>query len=125
MHKLLLRKHQSSIFHRLRDAIRRHPKLRASPPSARNRRFYSARPRQDTDLWIPAKRSPGSPLQSTPGPVPGTVPFPGKRKASDKRNLPYFRIWKSLTYSNRLRPALRRLYKGNLNAKARDRHFKT
>ncbi|WZZ44761.1 hypothetical protein YC2023_041020 [Brassica napus] len=55
---------------------------------------------------------------------PGPPPSPGKRKASDKENLPYFRIWKSLTYSNRLRPALRRLYKGNLNPEARDRHFK-
>ncbi|KAF3506953.1 hypothetical protein F2Q69_00006018 [Brassica cretica] len=75
----------------------------------------------------------GSPLGGTPVlryevlrvRSPGPPPSPGKRKASDKENLPYFRIWKSLTYSNRLRPALRRLYKGNLNPKARDRHFKT
>uniref|UniRef100_M4F6Q2 Uncharacterized protein n=1 Tax=Brassica campestris TaxID=3711 RepID=M4F6Q2_BRACM len=52
-------------------------------------------------------------------------PSPWKGKTSDKENLPYFRIWKSLTYFNRLRPALRRLYKGNLNPRARDRHFKT
>ncbi|KAF3599199.1 hypothetical protein F2Q69_00035048 [Brassica cretica] len=55
----------------------------------------------------------------------GPPPSPGKRKTSDKENLPYFRKWKSLTYSNRLRPALERLYKGNLNPKAEDRYFKT
>ncbi|KAF2546184.1 hypothetical protein F2Q70_00022305 [Brassica cretica] len=82
-------------------------------------------PRQDTGLWVPAKRNPGSPLWSSPGPVPRPPPSPGERKTSDKENLPYFRIWKSLTYSNRLRPALRRLYKGNLNPRARDRHFET
>ncbi|KAF3558389.1 hypothetical protein F2Q69_00014125 [Brassica cretica] len=75
---------------------------------------------------IPARRNPGSPLRSTPGPVPRTAPSPpGKWKTSDKENLPYFRIWKTLTCSNRLRPALGRLYKGNLNPKARDRHFET
>ncbi|KAF3562123.1 hypothetical protein DY000_02014309 [Brassica cretica] len=75
----------------------------------------------------------GSPLEGTPVPryevlrvwSPGPPPSPGKRKTYDKENLPYFQIWKSLTYSNRLRPVLRRLYKGNLNPKARDRHFKT
>ncbi|KAF3565954.1 hypothetical protein DY000_02015625 [Brassica cretica] len=74
---------------------------------------------------IPAKRNPGSPQWSFPGPVPGSPHSPGKWKTSDKENLPYFRIWKSLTYSNRLRPALGRLYKGNLNPKARDRHLET
>ncbi|KAF3575419.1 hypothetical protein DY000_02030842 [Brassica cretica] len=75
----------------------------------------------------------GSPLRGTPVPryevlrvrSLGPPPSPGKRKTSDKENLPYFRIWKSLSYSNRLRPTLRRLYKWNLNPKARDRHFKT
>ncbi|KAF3501005.1 hypothetical protein F2Q69_00042129 [Brassica cretica] len=76
-------------------------------------------------LRIPAGKDPGSLLRSTPGLVPRTAPSPGKRKTYDKENLPYFRIWKSLTYSNRLRHVLRRLYKGNLNPKARDRHFKT
>ncbi|KAF2534792.1 hypothetical protein F2Q70_00029563 [Brassica cretica] len=68
-----------------------------------------------------------SPLRGTPGPRYEVLrvrsdrpPSPGKRKTSDKENLPYFRIWKSLTYSNRLRHDLRRLYKGNLNPKARD-----
>ncbi|KAF3595132.1 hypothetical protein DY000_02021698 [Brassica cretica] len=75
----------------------------------------------------------GSPLGGTPFPryevlrvlSLGPPPSPGKRKTSDKENLPYFRICKNLTYSNRLRLALRRLYKGNLNPKARGRHFKT
>ncbi|KAF3602315.1 hypothetical protein F2Q69_00035291 [Brassica cretica] len=57
----------------------------------------------------------GSPLGSTPGPVPGITPSSGKWKTSDMDNLPYFRIWKSLTYSNRLRPTSRRLYKGKSN----------
>ncbi|KAF2571502.1 hypothetical protein F2Q70_00002826 [Brassica cretica] len=74
---------------------------------------------------IPARRNPGSPLWSFPSPVPGSSPSFGKWKTSDKENLSYFRIWKSLTYSNRLSPALGRLYKGNLNPKARDRHFET
>ncbi|KAF2586408.1 hypothetical protein F2Q70_00035630 [Brassica cretica] len=74
---------------------------------------------------IPARRNPGSPLWSFPGPVLGSPPSSGKWKTSDKENLPYFRIWMSLTYSNGLRPALGRLYKGNPNPKARDRHFKT
>ncbi|KAF3582369.1 hypothetical protein DY000_02031505 [Brassica cretica] len=75
----------------------------------------------------------GSSLGGTPGPryevfrvrSQGPSPSPGKRKTSDMENLPYLRIWKSLTYSNRLRPALRRLYNGNLNPKARDQHFET
>ncbi|KAF3530082.1 hypothetical protein DY000_02040906 [Brassica cretica] len=75
----------------------------------------------------------GSPLRGTPVPRYGVLrvrsrdrsPSPGKRKTSDKENLPYFRIWKSLTYSNQLRPALRRLYKGNLNPRARDGHSET
>ncbi|KAF2572865.1 hypothetical protein F2Q70_00002829 [Brassica cretica] len=74
---------------------------------------------------IPARRNPVSPLWSFPGPVPRSRPSSGKWKTSDKENLTYFRIWKSLTYSNRLRPALERLYKGNLNPKARDQHFET
>ncbi|KAF3531428.1 hypothetical protein DY000_02039521 [Brassica cretica] len=78
----------------------------------------------------PASRSPLGGIPFPPSEVlrirsPGPPPPPGKRKASVKENLPYFQIWKSLTYSNRLRPALRRLYKGNLNPKARDQHFKT
>ncbi|KAF2579193.1 hypothetical protein F2Q68_00005032 [Brassica cretica] len=79
----------------------------------------------DTGLWIPTRRNPGSSLWSFPGPVPGSPPSSGKWKTSDKENLPYFRIWKSLTYSTRLRPALGRLYKGNLNPKAEDGHFET
>ncbi|KAH0922632.1 LOW QUALITY PROTEIN: hypothetical protein HID58_022650 [Brassica napus] len=83
-----------------------------------------------TPSRTPAARSP---LGDTPGPhytvfrirSQGPPPSSGKRKTSNKKSLPYFRIWKSLTYSNRLRPALRRLYKGNLNPRARDRHFKT
>ncbi|KAF3500544.1 hypothetical protein F2Q69_00042908 [Brassica cretica] len=75
----------------------------------------------------------GSPLEGTPVPRCGVFrvrsqdrpPSSGKWKTFDKENLPYFRIWKSLTYSNRLRPALGRLYKGNRNPKAKDRHFKT
>ncbi|KAF3529960.1 hypothetical protein DY000_02039607 [Brassica cretica] len=75
----------------------------------------------------------GSLLGGTPAPCyevhrvrsQGPPPSPGKRKTSDKENLPYFRKWKSLNYSNRLRPALERLYKGNLNPKAGDRYFKT
>ncbi|KAF3515681.1 hypothetical protein DY000_02059756 [Brassica cretica] len=93
-------------------------------------------PRQSTGLWIPAGRNPGSqdprwneprfPATKYSGSGPQDRPFPpGKWKTSDRENLPYFRIWKSLTYSNRLRPALGRLYKGNLNPKARDRHFET
>ncbi|KAF2614802.1 hypothetical protein F2Q70_00011956 [Brassica cretica] len=74
---------------------------------------------------IPARRNTGFPLWSFPGPVPGSPPSFGKWKTFDKENLPYFRIWKSLTYSTRLRPALGRLYKGNLNPKARDQHFET
>ncbi|KAF3604456.1 hypothetical protein F2Q69_00034957 [Brassica cretica] len=78
-------------------------------------------------------RFPGSPLEGTPVPRYGVfrvrsqdcLPSSGKWKTSDKENLPYFRIWMSLTYSNGLRPALGRLYKGNPNPKARDRHFKT
>ncbi|KAF2546715.1 hypothetical protein F2Q70_00023117 [Brassica cretica] len=76
----------------------------------------------------------GSPLEGTPVPrIPAMEfsgfglridPSPGKWKTSDKENLPYFRIWKSLTYCNRLRPAIGRLHKGNLNPKARHRHFK-
>ncbi|KAF3513727.1 hypothetical protein F2Q69_00006762 [Brassica cretica] len=61
-------------------------------------------------LWI---RSQGPPLSS------------GKRKISDMENLPYFRIWKSLTYSNRLRPTSRQQYKEGLNPRTGDRHFKT
>ncbi|KAF3499083.1 hypothetical protein F2Q69_00042226 [Brassica cretica] len=68
---------------------------------------------------IPTRRNPGSPLWSFPGLVPGSPPSSGKWKTSDKENLPY------LTYSNRLRHALGRLYKGNLNPKARDQHFET
>ena len=64
---------------------------------------------------IPARRNPGSLLWSFPGPVPGSPLSSRKWKTSDKGNLPYFRIWKSLG----------RLYKGNLNPKARDRHFET
>ncbi|KAF3534320.1 hypothetical protein DY000_02039532 [Brassica cretica] len=67
----------------------------------------------------PMQRATSSFLVSTP------PPSSEKRKTSDKENLPYFRIWKSLTYSNRLRPALRILYKGNLNPRARDPHFET
>ncbi|KAF3534076.1 hypothetical protein DY000_02039647 [Brassica cretica] len=75
----------------------------------------------------------GSPLGGTPVPryevlrvrSQGPSPSRWKRKTSNKENLPNFQIWKSLTYSNRLRPALERLYKGNLNPKAGDRHFKT
>ncbi|KAF2574500.1 hypothetical protein F2Q70_00003778 [Brassica cretica] len=107
---------------------------------------YNLYLRHDTGLWIPAGRGPGSqdshwkgprfsgsPLGGTLVPCyevlwvrsPGPPPSPGKKKTFDKENLSYFRIWKSLTYSNRLRPALRSLYKGNLNPKARDRHFET
>ncbi|KAF3504774.1 hypothetical protein F2Q69_00042270 [Brassica cretica] len=64
---------------------------------------------------ISARRNPGSPLWIFPGPVQGSPPSSGKWKTSDKENVPYFRMWKSLAYSNRLRPALGRLYKGNLN----------
>ncbi|KAF2620424.1 hypothetical protein F2Q68_00039220 [Brassica cretica] len=74
---------------------------------------------------IPARRNPRFPAMEFSGSGPRIAPFPGKWKTSDKENLPYFRIWKSLTYSNRLRPALGRLYKGDLNPKARDRHFET
>ncbi|KAF2560266.1 hypothetical protein F2Q70_00017378 [Brassica cretica] len=50
----------------------------------------------------------GSPLGGNPVPryevlwvqSPGPPPSPGKRKIFDKENLPYFRIWMSLTYSN-------------------------
>ncbi|KAH0867438.1 hypothetical protein HID58_074460, partial [Brassica napus] len=71
-------------------------------------------------------RFPGSQLEGTPVPCCGDrPPSSGKGKTSDKENLPYLRIWKSLTYSNRLKPALGRLYKGNPNPKAEDRHFKT
>ncbi|KAF3500615.1 hypothetical protein F2Q69_00042046 [Brassica cretica] len=74
----------------------------------------------------------GSPLEGTPVPRYGVFRVRSqdrsrsyeKWKTSDKDNLPYLRIWKSSTYSSRLRPALGRLYKANLNRKARDRHFK-
>ncbi|KAF2618422.1 hypothetical protein F2Q68_00039720 [Brassica cretica] len=37
-------------------------------------------PRQDTGLWVPAMKHPGSPLQNTPGPVPGTAPSSWEKK---------------------------------------------
>ncbi|KAF3575478.1 hypothetical protein DY000_02031604 [Brassica cretica] len=37
--------------------------------------FDDTRTQQDTGLWVPARRRPGSPLGSTPGPVPGTTSF--------------------------------------------------
>ncbi|KAF2590117.1 hypothetical protein F2Q70_00038572 [Brassica cretica] len=122
MHKLLFGNNQSSRLYHLQDAIR-------SPELLHLRQEIGGSiapdPGLDTGLWVPARRHPGSPLRSTPGQVLGTAPFLRERKTSDKENLPYFRIWKSLTYSNRLSPALRRLYKENLNPRARDRHFKT
>ncbi|KAF2555017.1 hypothetical protein F2Q68_00017402 [Brassica cretica] len=96
--------------------------------------------RSNSELGIEFLQTPGktpasgSPLEGTPVPrIPAMEfsgfglridPSPGKWKTSDKENLPYFRIWKSLTYCNRLRPAIGRLHKGNLNPKARHRHFK-
>ncbi|KAF3500806.1 hypothetical protein F2Q69_00042517 [Brassica cretica] len=95
----------------------------------------SSRPQEGhrpLDLRWKESRFPGSPLEGTPVPHCGVFrvrshdrpPSSGKWKTSDKENLPYFRIWKSLTYSYRLGPALGRLYKGNPNPKTRDRHFK-
>ncbi|KAF3557224.1 hypothetical protein F2Q69_00013519 [Brassica cretica] len=43
-----------------------------------------------------------SPLEGTLSSVPGTELPSKKWKTSDKENLPYFRIWKSLTQGNRL-----------------------
>ncbi|KAF3598041.1 hypothetical protein DY000_02020701 [Brassica cretica] len=91
-------------------------------------------PSTETTLKTPGRTpASGSSLEGNPVPRCGVFrvrsqdrpPSSGKWKTSDKENLPYFRIWKSLTYSNRLRPALGRLYKGNPNPKTRDRHFKT
>ncbi|KAF3593931.1 hypothetical protein DY000_02022395 [Brassica cretica] len=56
----------------------------------------------------------GTPLEGTPVPCYGVFrvrsqdrpPSSGKWKNSDKQNLPYFRIWKSLTYSNCNTPLL-------------------
>ncbi|KAF3565534.1 hypothetical protein DY000_02014370 [Brassica cretica] len=62
---------------------------------------------------IPARRNPGSPLRTFPGPVPGSPPSYRKWKTSDKENLPYFRMWKSLAYSNRLRPTRTRVLTQN------------
>ncbi|KAF3524670.1 hypothetical protein F2Q69_00048828 [Brassica cretica] len=73
----------------------------------------------------PASGSPVPKIPTRRNPSPRMPPSSGKWKTSDKENLPYFRIWKSLTYSNRLRSALGRPYKGNLNPKTRDRHFET
>ncbi|KAF3509149.1 hypothetical protein F2Q69_00005814 [Brassica cretica] len=43
-------------------------------------------PRQNTGLWVSARRRPGSPLGSIPGPVPGTGPLPpGNGKLPIKR----------------------------------------
>ncbi|KAF3587391.1 hypothetical protein F2Q69_00029053 [Brassica cretica] len=53
---------------------------------------------------IPARRNSGSLLWSFLGTVPGSPPSPEKWKTSDKENHPYFQVWKSLTYSNRIRP---------------------
>ncbi|KAF2570876.1 hypothetical protein F2Q70_00002855 [Brassica cretica] len=79
-----------------------------------------------TRISGPSSTRPRSDIGETDHPPgSGSPPSSGKWKTSDKENLTYFRIWKSLTYSNRLRPALGRLYKGNLNPKARDRHFET
>ncbi|KAF3529112.1 hypothetical protein DY000_02040767 [Brassica cretica] len=86
--------------------------LNSSIPQARHRPLdprwkkprFSGSPLEGTPVpRIPARRNPGSLLWSFPGPVPGSLPSSGKWKTSDKENLPYIRIWKSLTYSNRLR----------------------
>ncbi|KAF3527252.1 hypothetical protein DY000_02040938 [Brassica cretica] len=71
-------------------------------------------PKQNTGLWVPATRHPDPRYDVFRIRSQGPPPSSGKRKTSDKENLPYFRIWKSLTCSNRLRPTLRRLYKDNL-----------
>ncbi|KAF3521406.1 hypothetical protein F2Q69_00047181 [Brassica cretica] len=54
-----------------------------------------------------SQNEPRFPATKYSGSGPQDRPFPpGKWKTSDRENLPYFRIWRSLTYSNRLRPAL-------------------
>ncbi|KAH0880083.1 hypothetical protein HID58_067477, partial [Brassica napus] len=45
----------------------------------------------------PIRERSRSPLEGTPSSVPGTELPSKKWKTSDKENLPYFRIWKSLT----------------------------
>ncbi|KAF3510159.1 hypothetical protein F2Q69_00006108 [Brassica cretica] len=82
-------------------------------------------PRQDSGLWVPLGDAPGPRQKIFWVRSQGPPPSSRKRKTSDKENLAYFRIWKSSTRSNRLRPTSQQLYKGNLNSRARDRHFKT
>ncbi|KAF3589257.1 hypothetical protein F2Q69_00030621 [Brassica cretica] len=126
INRLLLRKHQSSMLHHLQDAIR-------SPELLHLRQEISGSIKPDPGLEPqeghrprgPRLEAPRFPAMKYSGPGPKDYPFSREKENSDKENLPYFRIWKSLTYSNRLRPSLRRLYKGNLNPKARARHFET
>ena len=71
----------------------------------------------------------GSPLGHAPGPrweafwvkSQGPTHSSGKWKTSDMENLPYFQIWRSLSYSNRFRPTSKRLYMGSSNPRTRDR----
>ena len=74
---------------------------------------------------VPTRRRPGSPLGALRVLSQGQPPSSGNMKASDMETLPYFRIWKSLPYSNRLRPTSKQLYKGRLNPRTIERHFKT
>ncbi|KAF3611115.1 hypothetical protein DY000_02050121 [Brassica cretica] len=53
--------------------------------------------RRTPTLGSPIRELSRSPLEGIPSSVPGTELPSKKWKTSDKENLPYFRIWKSLT----------------------------
>ncbi|KAH0867601.1 hypothetical protein HID58_074623 [Brassica napus] len=54
-------------------------------------------PGRTQTLRSPIRKRSGSPLEGTPSSVPRTELPSKKWKTSDKENLSYFRIWKSLT----------------------------
>ncbi|KAF2603124.1 hypothetical protein F2Q70_00025817 [Brassica cretica] len=61
-------------------------------------RYHFLQPPGTTQtLRSPIRKRSGSLLEGTPSSVPGTELPSKKWKTSDKENLPYFRIWKSLT----------------------------
>ncbi|KAF2619195.1 hypothetical protein F2Q68_00039206 [Brassica cretica] len=75
MHMLLFGNNQSSRLYRYSPSSM----TKSSNKGQSVGEKYSD-PRQDTGLWVPARRHPRSPLRSTPGLVPETAPFPREKE---------------------------------------------
>ena len=80
--------------------------------------------RQDPGLWVPARRHPSPRYVVLRVWSLGLPASPGKGKLPIRRTFHISEYGRG-TYFNRLRPALRRLYKGNLYPRTRHRHFET